>query len=35
MPGVNLQPNLQWIIHPGGSDRSYALGLGLNTLILF
>lgn len=33
--GVNFRPNLQWIVHPGGSDHGSALVLGLNTIVLF
>lgn len=35
VPGVNFRPNVQWIVHPGGSDSGSALVLGLNTLVLF
>lgn len=35
MAGVNLRPNVQWILHPGGSDNGSALIFGLNTLVIF
>ncbi|MFK0092314.1 carbohydrate porin [Pseudomonas sp. NPDC090592] len=35
VPGVNFRPNVQWIIHPGGSDNGTALILGLNTIVVF
>ena len=34
-PGINFRPNLQWIVHPGGSNHGSAAVLGLNTLIIF